>query len=81
DYVIQNYEYALQGTINRDSAYTSPSASELITDLNIARDDYQTKMVTCSEADFDSTYNEYMQELKDIGIDTIISEREAYFGK
>jgi len=81
DYVIQNYEYALEGIINHDSSYTSPSSSDLITDLNIAKDDYQTKMVTCAEADYDATYKEYMDELKSIGIDTIISEREEYFGK
>lgn len=81
DYVIQNYEYALAGTVNHDASYTSPSTADLITDLNIAKDDYQTKMVTCSEADYDATYKAYMEELKNIGIDTIISEREAYFGK
>ena len=81
DYVIQNYEYALAGTVNHDASYTSPSTADLITDLNIAKDDYQTKMVTCSEADYDATYKAYMEELKNIGIDTIISERETYFGK
>ena len=81
DYVINNYEYALEGIIHHDASYTSPSTADMITDLNIAKDDYQTKMVTCKESEYDATYNEYMEELKNIGIDTIISEREAYFSK
>ncbi len=80
-YVIDNYENALQGTVNHDTAYTSPSTADLITDLNIAKDDYQTKLITCSPGDYDATYNEYMAELKSIGMDTIISEREEYYGK
>ncbi len=80
-YVIQNYEYALAGTINHDTSYTSPSTPDLITDLNIARDDYQTKMITCKPGEFDDVYNEYMDELREVGIDTIIAEREAYYGK
>ena len=79
DYVIQNYEYALAGNLNHDSSYTSPSTSDLITDLNIAKDDYQVKMITCSPDEFDEMYNEYMAELKDVGIDTIIAEREEYY--
>ncbi|MCR5722879.1 MAG: extracellular solute-binding protein [Lachnospiraceae bacterium] len=81
DYVIQNYEYALQGTVNHDTAYISPSTPDLITDLNIAKDDYQVKMVTCKPNEYDNMYNEYMKELKDVGIDTIIAEREEYYGK
>lgn len=81
DYVIQNYEYALEGTLNHDSSYTSPSTADLITDLNIAKDDYQVKMVTCTPEEFDDMYNEYMDELKDVGIDTIIQEREEYYNK
>ena len=52
---------------------------DLITDLNIAKDDYQVKVVTCPEAEFDATYQEYMHELKSIGIDTIIDERTEYY--
>ncbi|SDA72017.1 putative aldouronate transport system substrate-binding protein [Butyrivibrio sp. INlla18] len=81
DYVIQNYEYALEGTLNHDASYTSPSTADLITDLNIAKDDYQVKMITCAPEEFDDMYNEYMDELKDIGIDTIIQEREEYYNK
>ena len=80
-YVIQNYEYSLQGTVNHDTAFTSPSTPDLITDLNIAKDDYQVKMITCKPGEFDDMYNEYMAELKDVGIDVIIKEREEYYGK
>ncbi|SEG01755.1 putative aldouronate transport system substrate-binding protein [Butyrivibrio sp. Su6] len=79
DYVIQNYEYALAGTLNHDASYTSPSTADLITDLNIAKDDYQVKMITCAPEEFDQMYNEYMDELKSVGIDTIISEREEHY--
>ena len=78
-YVLDNYEHALEGTIIHDSAYTSPSTADLITDLNIAKDDYQTKIITCPEAQFDATFKEYMEELKNIGIDTIIEERTEYY--
>jgi putative aldouronate transport system substrate-binding protein len=78
-YVLDNYEHALEGTIINDSPYTSPSTADLITDLNIAKDDYQTKVITCPEAQFDATYKEYMDELKNIGIDTIIDERTEYY--
>lgn len=81
EYVINNYQYALEGTVNHDTAYTSPSTPDLITDLNIAKDDYQVKMITCSPAEFDAMYNEYMDELRYVGIDAIIAEREAYYGK
>jgi len=80
-YVIDNYQYALEGTVNHDTAYTSPSTADLITDLNIAKDDYQTKLVTCKESEYDAMYKEYMAELKRIGMDTIIAEREKYYGK
>lgn len=81
EYVINNYQYALEGIVNHDTAYTSPSTPDLITDLNIAKDDYQVKMITCSPAEFDAMYNEYMDELRYVGIDAIIAEREAYYGK
>lgn len=43
DHVIANYENALVGTVNHDSTYTSPSTPELITDLNLVRDEYQVE--------------------------------------
>ncbi|SFU42632.1 extracellular solute-binding protein [Butyrivibrio sp. INlla21] len=79
DYVMQNYELALEGNVIHDASWTSPSTADLITDLNIAKDDYQVKVVTCPEAEFDATFQEYMDELKSIGIDTIIDERTEYY--
>lgn len=79
DYVIQNYQYALEGNLTYDTSYTSPSTADLLTDLNIARDEYQVKMVTCNPDEYDDVYAEYMQELKDYDIDTIISEREEHY--
>lgn len=79
DYVLQNYELALEGNVIHDASWTSPSTADLITDLNIAKDDYQVKVVTCPEGEFDATFQEYMDELKSIGIDTIIDERTEYY--
>ncbi len=76
---MQNYELALEGNVIHDASWTSPSTADLITDLNIAKDDYQVKVVTCPEDEFDATFQEYMDELKSIGIDTIIDERTEYY--
>lgn len=78
-YVIDNYENALTGTLVNDSTYTSPSTSDLLTDLNIVKDEYQVKCITCSEADFEKTFDEYMKALEDAGVQTIIDERIAYY--
>ena len=77
-YVIDNYENALTGTIINDSTYTAPSASDLQTDVDLVRDEYRVKVVTCSEADFDATYDEYMSQLEGVGIKTLIDERTAH---
>ncbi len=79
DHVVANYENALIGTINNDSTYTSPSTPELITDINLVRDEYQVESITCPIENFDETYDEYMAELEYAGIQTIIDERIEYF--
>ena len=79
DHVISNYENALTGIVNSDSSYTSPSASDLMTDINLVKDEYQVKCITCSEDDFEKTYDEYMEELKKAGAQTIVDERAAHF--
>ena len=77
-YVIDNYQNALTGTVINDSTYTAPSASDLQTDVDLVRDEYRVKVVTCSEADFDATYDEYMSQLEGVGIKTLIDERTAH---
>ena len=79
DHVVANYENALVGTINNDSTYTSPSTSDLLTDINLVKDEYVVKCITCPEADFDATFDEYMSELEGANIQTIIDERTAYY--
>ncbi len=79
-YVIDNYENALKGTQLPDSYYTSPSTSNLITDLKLVQDEYQVKLITCKPDEFDGTFEEYIGKLKDAGMDTIIGEREAFYG-
>ena len=79
DHVIQNYENALTGTIINNTTYTAPSTADWITDINIVRDKYKVKCVTCPSADFDATFDEYMSELEKTGIQQIIDERTEYF--
>lgn len=78
-HVIDNYENALKGKLVYDTTYTSPSQSELTTDLNLIRDEYSVKLTTCTEAEFEALFEEYMQELKAAGIETVINERTEYF--
>lgn len=79
DHVIENYENALIGIINHDTTYTSPSAPGLITDINLVKDEYQVKCITCPTADFDATYDEYLNMLGQAGVQTIIDERTEYY--
>ncbi|MGN6712091.1 extracellular solute-binding protein [Anaerocolumna jejuensis] len=79
DHVAANYENALTGTLVYDPTYTSPSTSNLITDIGLVRDDYTVQVVTCPTDKFDATYDKYMKELKDAGIQKIIDERAEYF--
>ena len=60
-------------------AYSSPSTSELTTDLGLVRDEYKVSCVTCPEDEFEATYAEYMSELEKAGIQKIIDERIEYF--
>ncbi len=79
DHVIANYENALVGTVNHDSTYTSPSTPELITDLNLVRDEYQVECITCPMDQFEATYDEYMAQLENAGVQTVIDERTEYY--
>lgn len=77
--VIRNYENALTGTILNSETYTSPSTAGLITDIKLVRDEYKISCVTCSPEEFEAKYDEYMDELKEAGMQTIIDERTEYF--
>ena len=76
---MDNYENSIVGTIRNDPYWTSPSTPDLLTDLNLIKDEYQVTVCTCSEAEFDAKYDEYMKALEDAGMQTIIDERVAYY--
>ncbi len=80
DHVIANYENALIGTVNHDSTYTSPSTPDLMTDINLVKDEYQVKCITCPEDEFEATYEEYLSALESAGVPTVIEERTEYYG-
>lgn len=62
-----------------DSLYTSPSQAELAADINLAKEEWLVKVITCPEADFDANWDSYMAALKEAGVETIHEERTAYF--
>ena len=82
DHVIADYEHALTGDyINDidDSLYTSPSQAELSADINLVKEEWIVKLITCPEAEFEDNYTAYMPALKDAGVETIEQERRAHF--
>lgn len=82
DHVIADYEHALTGDyINDidDSLYTSPSQPELAADINLVKEEWVVKLITCPEAEFEDNYASYMAALKDAGVETIEQERRAHF--
>ena len=79
DHVIANYENALTGTLLHDSTYTSPSTPDLLTDINLVKDEYVVKCITCAPEELEATFAEYMSGLEAAGIQTIIEERTAYY--
>lgn len=79
DHVLANYEYGLTGTVVHDATYSAPSTPDLITDINLVKDEYTVSVVTCPSDQFDATYDEYMKKLEDAGIQSIINERTVYF--
>lgn len=79
-YVIDNYENALTGTILPDSNYTSPSTSDLITDLRLVQDEYQVKCITCAPEEVEKNFREYMDKLEETGIGKVIEERMEHYG-
>lgn len=77
--VIENYTNAAIGTIVYESTFTSASTPNLITDINIIKDDYRVRCITCAPGEFDATYDQYMAELEEAGIKTIIDERVEHY--
>lgn len=81
EYVIENYKNALSGKVIADTTYESPSAAKLNTDLNMLKNEWSVKCITCSEAEFDAQYDEWMKAAEDAGIQTIIEERTEYYNQ
>ena len=82
DHAQMNFEYALMGDFINDiddSLYTSPAESELAADINLVKDEYLVKIVTCPADEFDETYEAYREALKDAGVEEIIEQRTAFF--
>jgi len=62
-----------------DSLYTSPSQAKLAADINLVRDEWLVKVITCPEDEFEADWDSFMAALKDAGVETINEERTAYF--
>lgn len=78
-YVLDNYENSLTGTVVPNSSYTSPSQTELSADLQILGADWIVKCVTGSVEDFDKNYDDFMKACEDAGIQKIVDERTEYY--
>ena len=82
DHFIADQEYALVGDHIEDiddSLYTSPSQAKLAADINLVRDEWLVKVITCPEAEFEANWDSFMAALKDAGVETVNEERTAYF--
>lgn len=79
EYVINNYNNAVSGTMINETTYTSPSTPDIIADITLTEDEYTVSCITCAEADFEKTFEDYMSQLKADGVQTIIDERTEHF--
>jgi len=79
EYVFKNYEYAMAGNAKNTTAYTSPTQSANIAEIQLAVDEYLVKCITCPPEDFDDMLAAYKNALKNAGMDTVIEERTAYY--
>jgi putative aldouronate transport system substrate-binding protein len=69
------------GTLRSDPTFTAPTFTEKNTEISVLREDYFIKLVTCPPAQYDKTLEEFKAKLKNIGYDTIIKERKAFYNK
>jgi putative aldouronate transport system substrate-binding protein len=84
DHVLADYKNALTGDyINDidDSLYTSPSQAELSADINLVKEEWIVKLITCPEEEFEANFEEYKAALKAVGVETIEAERREHFTK
>ena len=81
DYTLQDYELSV-GDVAVQSAqymYAPDSQVDTQTDLALLRSEYQTKVITCAEADFDATYDAWLQAAKNAGIEQVLEDRQAIY--
>ncbi len=81
DYTLQDYELSV-GDVAVQSAqymYAPDSQADTQTDLALLRSEYQTKVITCAEADFDATYDAWLQAAKNAGIEQVLEDRQAVY--
>ena len=81
DYTLQDYELSVGDVAVQSAQYMSApdSQTDTQTDLALLRSEYQTKVITCAEADFDATYDAWLQAAKNAGIEQVLEDRQAVY--
>lgn len=79
EYVVNNYKNASVGIRRIDTTFTAPTFIDKNTEINLIRNHYFIKLVTCNPEDYDGVLEEFKNKLKDVGYDQIIREREEFF--
>lgn len=78
-YVIENYKNATVGTVRATPTWPIPTAAKNKASLDLIREDYHTRAITCLPKDFDSIIVKYREKLKENGMDQIMIERSEYY--
>ena len=79
DYVVSNYENATTGIIRHMSAYSAPTQSANVSEIQLAADEYLVKCITCKPEEFDSMLEAYKSALGNAGMEAVIRERTEYY--
>lgn len=80
-YTIDDYEAALEGTLIAGplDMPTPESQVEASNDLNIVRENYLTKCITCEPDQVESIYDQWRAAAEDAGIQQVLADREAVY--
>ena len=81
EYTIQDYELATAENPIPSAQYMYAPESQVKaqTDLDLLKSEYKTKVITCAEADFDATYDAWLQAAKNAGVEQILEDRQAIY--
>ena len=81
DYTIEDYELAIAENPLQSAQYMYAPESQVKaqTDLDLLKSEYRTKVITCAEADFDTTYDAWLQAAKNAGIKDILADRQEIY--